>query len=283
MNAITHRNIVHLGGPGSGAGQRIYLLAPLAGTVFCYGELARHLCEGAADLSVYGVQAVGLHGQREPLRRVEAMARASADAIETLPGFGGELALAGWSFGALVALETTLRLRQQGRAVSLLALLDNLALTPDAGELDSAGAAALLAHDLGRARHVDLGLCREELLPLESFARAAKIRRRARAAGISPGEVDDLLRVYEASARARRMYTRKAAFTPCGGRVLALNSAASSGQGTRADPTLGWGARITGELEVVQVPGDHHSMLQEPHVRDTAARLAAALRAPGDP
>lgn len=274
---LTTDILVHMGGPAAGW-PRLLLFAPLAGTVFCYGELVKHLCEGAADLSVYGVQAVGLHGQREPLRRVEAMARASADAICALPRGAGELALGGWSFGALVALEATSRLSRQGHRVSLLALLDNLALTPDSVELDSAGAATLLARDLGRARNADLGLRRDDLLPLESYARAAKIRRRARAVGISPGEVEDLLGVYEASARAQQMYLRKEAFTTWGGRALALNSEASSDQGAHADPTLGWSARITGALEVVLVPGDHHSMLEEPHVSLTAARLAAAGR-----
>ena len=180
MNAITHRNIVHLGGPGSGAGQRIYLLAPLAGTVFCYGELVRQLRAGAPDLALYGVQAVGLHGEREPLRRVEAMAAAGAEAISaTLPRAPGGVALAGWSFGALVALESARRLSQAGQAVSLLALLDNQALLPHQRELDPAGAAALLAGDLGRARGVVFKSfptnCSTPLWPVTSAANAVSI------------------------------------------------------------------------------------------------------------
>ena len=67
----------------------------------------RQLRAGAPDLALYGVQAVGLHGHREPLRRVEAMAAAGAEAISaTLPRAPGGVALAGWSFGALVALVT---------------------------------------------------------------------------------------------------------------------------------------------------------------------------------
>lgn len=267
--------LVHLSGPTAGAGSRLFLFAPLAGTVFCYGELVKHLGR-EADLAVVGVQAVGLDGHREPLRRVEAMASCCAEAVAAAtPRDQTTLALAGWSFGALVAVETALLLRQARREVALVALLDNLALLPGAEELDSAGAAALLAWDLGRARGVDLSLDRQDMLPLETPARAALIRRRAVAAGISPGAVEDLLRVYEARARALCMYVRKGGHRSCGGRVLALNSRGSSG--AHADPTLGWGARITGELVVQQVPGDHHSILEEPHAGTTAAHLLGAL------
>ena len=267
--------LVHLSGPTAGAGSRLFLFAPLAGTVFCYGELVRHLSKDA-DLTVDGVQAVGHDGDREPLRRVEAMACCCAEAVAAAaPREHTTLALVGWSFGALVAMETALLLRQERVEVALVGLLDNLALIPGGQELDSAGAAALLARDLGRARGVDLSLDRQEMLPLETTARAALVRQRARAVGISPGGVENLLRVYEANARALRMYARKGRHRPWSGRALALNSEGSSA--ARADPTLGWGARITGELEVVQVPGDHHSILEEPQVRTTAARLLGAL------
>ncbi len=275
----TPETMVHLGGPASGAGARLLLFAPLSGTVFCYDELVRCLGDGA---SVHGVQAEGLDGRREPLRRVEAMASRCAEVIHaTWPGDHGVLVLAGWSFGALVAVETALRLRRRQVRVDLVAVLDNLALVGKA-DLDDAGAAALLAHDLGRWRGVDLGLGRQDLLPLETTGRAALLSRRAQAAGLSPGGLEELLRVYEARGRAQRAHARKRNHSPCGGRVLALVSEHSAGAFPQ-DPTLGWGARCTGELEVVRVPGDHHSMLQQPHAAVCAGHLEAALGAAAGP
>ena len=43
------------------------------------------------------------------------------------------------------------------------------------------------------------------------------------------------------------------------------------------DPTLGWGEIAAGGVEVQRVPGDHYSMLREPHVNALAGELRARL------
>ena len=39
------------------------------------------------------------------------------------------------------------------------------------------------------------------------------------------------------------------------------------------DPLFDWGGRVKGELEVVNTPGGHSSMIQEPYVDEVAKRL----------
>ncbi len=229
MDATAHTNPVHLAGPPSGAATTaLHLFAPLSGSAYCYGDMARHLGR-APGLRVCGVQAVGLGGRRQPLDRVEAMARAGADAVLDAWSGRSRLVLAGWSFGALVALEAGLNLKRRGVAVSALLLLDNLALAPEvpapAPELDLA--------------------------------------------------TEGLRRVYEASIRAQRAWVGRQDFAPWSGRAVALFSKESAAGAT--DPALGWGARVTGELELDRVPGDHRSMLEQPHVAACAGRLLRAL------
>ena len=43
------------------------------------------------------------------------------------------------------------------------------------------------------------------------------------------------------------------------------------------DPLLGWGPRATRGVRVIDVPGGHSSMLQEPNVRDLAKHLQACI------
>ena len=43
------------------------------------------------------------------------------------------------------------------------------------------------------------------------------------------------------------------------------------------DPLLGWGRRSTRGVRVVDVPGGHSSMLQEPHVGTLAREVQAAI------
>jgi thioesterase domain-containing protein len=47
--------------------------------------------------------------------------------------------------------------------------------------------------------------------------------------------------------------------------------------GTLNDPQLGWGDLVTA-LKVQDVPGDHSTMMKEPHVRLLAERLRACIR-----
>jgi thioesterase domain-containing protein len=48
---------------------------------------------------------------------------------------------------------------------------------------------------------------------------------------------------------------------------------------TPRDPALGWGGLTTGRVEVLTVPGNHFSMLREPHVQIVAERLRGYLEA----
>jgi thioesterase domain-containing protein len=43
------------------------------------------------------------------------------------------------------------------------------------------------------------------------------------------------------------------------------------------DPLLGWGKRVSGKLAVIEVPGGHSSMLQEPNVQVLALRMSLLL------
>ena len=42
-------------------------------------------------------------------------------------------------------------------------------------------------------------------------------------------------------------------------------------------PTLGWGDLVTDGLEIQQIPGNHTSLMQEPHVRVLAEKLRSSI------
>jgi thioesterase domain-containing protein len=60
------------------------------------------------------------------------------------------------------------------------------------------------------------------------------------------------------------------------GRAI-LFHARDQGIGVEEDPQCGWGGMMADGLEIYEVPGDHISMLQEPHVRALAKQLGACL------
>jgi amino acid adenylation domain-containing protein len=76
------------------------------------------------DQPVYGIQGTGPKGYDEWYESIEAMAAHYIAAIVKLNP-KGPYALAGFSFGGIVAFEMTRQLKEQGKDVSLTALLDS--------------------------------------------------------------------------------------------------------------------------------------------------------------
>src|SRR5260370_36391668 len=48
---------------------------------------------------------------------------------------------------------------------------------------------------------------------------------------------------------------------------------------SHADPTLGWGELIKGRLEILEISGDHDTILHEPHIGMLARVLNSCLDA----
>jgi len=67
---------------------------------------------------------------------------------------------------------------------------------------------------------------------------------------------------------------------PYPGRVVLLRCAATLA-GASPEPTLGWEALATGGVDVHWMPGDHGSLVFEPHAAAVADCLRARLGAAG--
>ncbi|HEX2081381.1 MAG TPA: hypothetical protein VHG08_26995 [Longimicrobium sp.] len=91
-------------------------------------------------------------------------------------------------------------------------------------------------------------------------------------------ELDGLEPVVEVF-RATVTATRRHPLAPYPGRVTLLCAELARGEGweNAGLPEL-WKPFVTGELEVVVVPGTHLTMISEPNVRDAAALRAAMAR-----
>ncbi|MCP3908082.1 MAG: non-ribosomal peptide synthetase, partial [Oceanicoccus sp.] len=98
----------------------IFCVHPAGGNVLCYLELAQHMGE---DQPFYGLQAFGMEAGQVAYTQVADMAKFYLDEVKALHPHG-PYQLAGWSSGGLVAFEMARQLQEQGKPVSLLALLD---------------------------------------------------------------------------------------------------------------------------------------------------------------
>jgi thioesterase domain-containing protein/acyl carrier protein len=109
--------LVQLGVASSG--NPLFLVHGGQGHLATYGQLARRL----TDRPVYGFQAPGLRGESWPDTSIRALARRYLAALDAAAP-SGPICVAGVCMGGLVAFEMACQLRQRGRTVGMVALID---------------------------------------------------------------------------------------------------------------------------------------------------------------
>jgi thioesterase domain-containing protein len=192
----------------------------------------------------------------------------------------GPYCLGGWSLGGPVAFEMARQLSVRGETVALLAIVDGRAglsdSDPETGPEPTDAdylmdIAAYVGNFWGRDPAVDPGHL-AVLGPEEQVAYVAG--RLAAVDFLPPGSGEAQLRrvlaVYRANVRALRSY-RPGPY-PDG---LTLLRAVERPEATEED--LGWSRVASGPVEIHTVPGNHLSLMAEPHVRTLAERLRLCL------
>ncbi len=228
----------------------------------------------------YGVQQHAIEHRALPDRSVQAIARRAAADIRAVKPHGPYL-LGGFSFGAVVAFEVACLLAGDGHEVAAVIAMD----APVPGELRGPTRRARVHR---RARALDAAtpgtgwrrgprLAAKTASALVGSAVAHAGRRYdVVTAGILPRRGAAQYDVfYRYSMHLLRRYRSDSVFT---GPFTVLRAAENAH--TDAVPTdLGWSRRVTGPITVIDVPGDHFSMLRPPRVSTLGARLAEVLDA----
>jgi amino acid adenylation domain-containing protein len=261
-----------------GSAPPLFLVHPAGGNVLCYLALAQQLGQ---DQPVYAFQAEGLEGGQVPGGSVTDMARTYLAAMKAVQPHG-PYQLAGWSFGGLVAVEMAAQLQAQHEAVRFVGLLDAIApplireLTPTPDD------DVQFFADYFAESNVTLDLA--HLRSLAPQAQLDEVVAQGRRLGVFPADV-----AVEHTRRLVQIYRNNMAAAvrhhpPL--RPIHLTLFAAS-ERRPEDPTLptdhGWQACTTGAVDVVAVPGQHHTMVTLPHVEVLAQRLKRALVAARTP
>jgi thioesterase domain-containing protein len=190
----------------------------------------------------------------------------------------GPYALLGHSFGGIVAFEMARRLLEEGQPVALLAMADAWRVPadrPPAAE-DRATILGGLAHDFGiPLDRLDMAWDHFwSLAPDEqvTYALDLAISGRVLPQEISLARVRRALKLHVTNIEAMRRYLA----TPLGCPIVLLRASEELSLAPR-DPDLGWGELTRSGVEVLTVPGNHFTMLREPHVQIVAERLRRCL------
>ncbi len=99
----------------------LYIIHGAGLNVLKFIDLSKHLDD---DQPVFGIQGTGLNQNNEPYNSIEEIAEHYISSI-TKKNPNGPYALAGYSFGGIIAFEMAKQLINQGKKVSVLAMLDS--------------------------------------------------------------------------------------------------------------------------------------------------------------
>ncbi|MGX9964893.1 amino acid adenylation domain-containing protein [Roseomonas sp. F4] len=236
-------------GRGAAECAPIFTVHPAGGIAWCYGGLARVL---APERTVYGLQSPALDPAIAPKESLEALAADYADRALAAAG-SGPVHLLGWSVGGLIAQAMAVRLRELGREVGLLAMLDaypsdtwRASPEPDDAAiygalLNIAGHDPTLHPELRMERGAVIEFLRRGGMPLGRLPEAA---------------LDGVVRVVEGNNRLVRVHRHRR----YDGTILHFR-AARDHVGRAISPEM-WAPYAT-RLDVVEVPALHSAMLGE--------------------
>jgi thioesterase domain-containing protein/acyl carrier protein len=275
----------------SGGSLRPFYCVPGAGgNPLYFYDLARHL---GPDQPFYALQPVGLDGKSEPLTRIEDMASYNLAAIQAVQPQGPFL-LGGHSFGAYVAFEMAQQLQKQGHEVALLAILDTaapvLGTQPLGLDWDDARWLHFFAGVVENisGKHLEVSYdALQQLGPDEQLHYV--IDRMSRVDLLPPGvgttQIRGFVQVSKANLQARYMPqevhpTRIILFRasePPSEHALQETALRDEIAEVLRDPVWGWRFYAAGPVELHIVPGEHESLVAEPHVRVLAERLRVCL------
>lgn len=234
----------------------IFCVHPAGGNVLCYYEMAQHMGQ---DRPFYGIEAVGLGGIEKMPDQMDALAARYIAAMKEVQPQGPYL-LGGWCSGGLVAHAMAQQLLSQTEQVSLLALIDTSSQQeplPDDLPLIQDEAGFFVATLRGSGHEIT----EDGLEGLTVEEKLAYLLQQAKALNAVPNDVtldymQTYLQVYEANIRAESSYR----IAPYMGKTILFRA--------QEHPTdeaidLGWGQWITGDLQVIHVPGNHNSMIED--------------------
>jgi thioesterase domain-containing protein len=177
--------------------------------------------------------------------------------------------------GGVVAFEMAQQLHVQGQRTALLALLDTRIPTAEEEFADEDFEATLL---IDFVRYFGLSLDpRDALARLPKHELLERVLGHAKRAGLMPLDIEvsqaqPFLELCKADFRATRNYI----LNHYPGRIT-LFKAAQELAVTSSDPTLGWSGWAAGGIDVHVVPGNHATMVYQPHVDVLADKLRACL------
>jgi acyl-CoA synthetase (AMP-forming)/AMP-acid ligase II/thioesterase domain-containing protein len=261
----------------------------LGGEVHSFAALARHL---VPDQPLFGFRTPAEDGYLRPFSQIETMAtHYVAEMRRVQPE--GPYHLGGYSMGAVVAFEMCQQLRAQGQRAALLVLIDQSTPVLPSRHPGRTGPGYVVEF----LANLPLWVRDELLYPttkgfLVRLMRQLRVARRKisgswssdtpTSSGTQIASRFDVSRISEqfrGVLEAHDVAVQKYVPRPYPGPATLIRARTRPLFRPHGDD-LGWGRYVQGGLEVIRVPGNHDSILKEPHVGVLARMIKKLIRQP---
>jgi thioesterase domain-containing protein len=257
---------------GHGTGAPLFYIPQIEGYAFFPQNLARHLIEGCRIFD--GLEYPGLNDGKPLPTSLEEIAAHLIPQIQKIWPHGPYY-LCGWSFGGSMAFEVARQMEAQGVKVQLVLLLDSRCLGFKLRKRSMREIVSLFRRHLSTLSGPERAAFLRELVINKITFSLSAIKR---SIGIKPNDHTSPMMVATEQAAGRY---RPGSY---GGRVVLFQVEDwefTKGSRFAPDPTFGWGEFVRGGLEIIRIPGNHLSLMNEPAVSRVAERLLDRLKRDG--
>ncbi|MUG96484.1 amino acid adenylation domain-containing protein [Scytonema sp. UIC 10036] len=195
----------------------------------------------------------------------------------------GPYLLGGHCYGGVLAFEMARQLHNQGNTVGLLVVID--AILPETivepTEDDDAKFLLRIAESIKTENDVDFSVPFEELRDLPLTEQLNLINKKANFI-FSDAEIQDFLsyyKLFKLHVQAMRNYIPQVYPLP----ITIFRASEEiihdfdNPEWSSSDPLLGWGKCSSQPIQTVDIPGDHFSILVEPHIQDLTKQLKSCI------
>ena len=251
----------------------IFMVAGMFGNILNLRYMANLL---GTDRQFYGLQARGLFGEDKPHATLTGAAQDYITEIRQVQPHGPYI-LGGYSGGGLTAWEIARLLEEAGESVAMLALLDTpLPMRPALTALDKVMIKLAEFRENGPGYAVQWAKNRAEWKRQQALVRA----RGPQQSGADEFHDVEIEAAFRAALPLLQIVPRKGPVVlyrpPLDRKWKVAGGHHVSAEKEYVLPDNGWG-RFAPQLEVVEVPGTHNSMVLEPNVRVLVAHLRRVI------
>jgi thioesterase domain-containing protein len=258
----------------------VYVVHAAGGHLLAYSDMARNWWPGQP---LYGLQSRETNKELLPHNQIEPMAIEYVAAIRAFQS-AGPYYLAGWSMGGVIAFEMARQLQQQGQKLGVLALFDPEAPAEKPAEYNRVMLLGSFATDLGLSMET-LRVAWGEIAPLPPMQQLTRIWSLAKKAALVPPDMTlmafrSLFDAFKMNAQMMRSYVggvldgRITLFRP--ERPMETFEDLPENYYSTDEPN-GWERLAVQGVEVLTSPGQHFTMMQEPHVKTLAEKLRISI------